>query len=212
MPSCPTGPFISGWRPPGSRPPGPFTVPGLRGASYHMDPETPATPSDTQPTAKPDGVSLPSTPRRRGPDRVPRRPRGTDGAEISVAGMAAQGISVRRIGRAMAISEGMVKEIRARPHVQTYVAECREATRHLLVDRVLSVAADTADWAADEAQAAHDPRTLKSLTGALLDLERVSASASGESRPVTQVAVVNQMGEEAAELIRALLGSHLGAK
>ena len=91
------------------------------------------------------GGSSSPTPRRRGPDRVPRRPKGVDGAELSVAGMAAQGISVRRIGRAMTLSEATVKEILARPHVQTWVAECREATRHLLVDRVLAVAADTAD-------------------------------------------------------------------
>ena len=129
------------------------------------------------------------------------------GQEIPAAQMAAAGISKTRIAEALGISKSAAETILARPHVQEYVQQVREATRHITLSTVQNAQIQVGDWLR-ETIASRDPRAFDSITRGMHALEKTSASASGETRPGnTQVAVINAgtLTEEAQALIRALI-------
>ena len=99
-----------------------------------------------------------------------------------------------------------VDAILSHPHVQEFMTQCREATRTITLAGVAEVQAKAMTWLGKTVDA-EDAKSFDSVSRGVLALEKTASSASGESRPTMQVAVVNagQESEEVRALIRALV-------
>ena len=129
----------------------------------------------------------------------------TPAEEEQIARMAAAGATKTSIAARLRRSLDVVNATLAMPAVQEFMLQCREATRAITLAGVQQTQSKAMGWL-DEIVDLRDPRAFDSVSRGILNLEKTGASASGESRPQVQVAVVNQQqeSEEIRSLIRAL--------
>src|SRR3990167_461262 len=123
---------------------------------------------------------------RKGPRTLPPTP----AEEEQVARLAAAGIAKMHIQKSLRLSQEMVNTILGMPHVQEFMQQTQVKAM---------------DWL-EQTVDAKDARAFDVVSRGVLSLEKTAASASGESRPNVQVAVINQQTEsaEVQALIRAL--------
>ena len=138
---------------------------------------------------------------RKGPRTLPPTP----AEEEQVARLAAAGIAKMHIQKSLRLSQEMVNTILGMPHVQEFMQQVREATRAITLAGIQQTQVKAMDWL-EQTVDAKDARAFDVVSRGVLSLEKTAASASGESRPNVQVAVINQQTEsaEVQALIRAL--------
>lgn len=147
-------------------------------------------------------------PIRRSPGHGVRKkplPVPTPAEEETVARLVAAGASKALLRRTLRLGHETVETILSHPHVQEFITQCREATRAITLAGVADVQAKAMTWLG-KTVAVEDARSFDSVSRGVLALEKTASSASGESRPSVQVAVLNaqQESEEVRALIRAL--------
>ena len=144
---------------------------------------------------------------KRGPDRRPRlrkRRVRTEADAISAAALVAAGLSRQRISTALGVSMAMVEGIAKDPGMHAFITKVREAIRAETLAGLQTVQGPILDWIGDSVNG-KDAKTFDYVTRGLSALEKVAASASGETRPQpTTVNVVGNVTAEAHELIEAL--------
>jgi predicted transcriptional regulator len=154
----------------------------------------------------------------RGPDKKPRRkyPKRGEGAradlgmgqEMLVGQMKSLGVGNHKIADMLRISRSSVNTILARPQVQEFISQTREAIRHVTLAQVQQAQEGVGDWLKEVIQS-KDAKSFDSVARGVLALEKTSASASGENRPVgTQIAIVT--GESQREQMGGMLKELLG--
>lgn len=154
----------------------------------------------------------------RGPDLQPRKRRpkyGPNaradlgmGQDMLVGQMKALGVGNKKIAEMLRMSTTSVQTIIARPHVQEFITQTREAIRHVTLAQIQQAQEGVGDWLKDLIQS-RDSKSFDSVARGVLALEKTSASASGENRPVgTQIAIVT--GESQREQMSGMLKELLG--
>ena len=129
----------------------------------------------------------------------------TPAAEETVARLMAAGASKGAVQRSLHLGREAVEKILSYPHVQEFMAQCREATRAITLAGVAHVQAQAMEWLGNTVEQ-KDSRAFDSVSRGVLALEKTGSSASGEARANVQVAVLNTQQEsaEVQALIRAL--------
>lgn len=119
--------------------------------------------------------------------------------------MAVAGITQSMIAHRLRLSVATVSEILSTPHVQEFMLQCREAIRTITLAGIAQTQGKALEWL-EQTVDTKDARSFDSVSRGVFSLEKTAASASGETRPHVQVAVVNQQteSEEVKALIRAL--------
>ena len=145
---------------------------------------------------------------RHGLPRTPPKKRTlppTPAEEEQAARMAAAGATKKMIGDRLRMTWEQVNAILSTPHVQEFMAQCREATRAITLAGIQQTQTKAMGWLEKTVDDA-DHRAFDAVSRGVFSLEKTAASASGETRPNVQVAVVNQQTEsdEIKALIRAL--------
>ena len=166
--------------------------------------------SQTPPRRKPGRPRIhPKKEPTRLPYRVKRRKspvRITPAVEISVAAMAAAGVPRHRVAKALNISPTTALDVMHRPSTQELISEMRETIRRVALEGVKGLSRNAWDWANDVAREKADPRAFDALSRSLLSMEKLSSSASGESRKVEGVFTHEAVAptEELRALLKAL--------
>ena len=129
----------------------------------------------------------------------------TPAEEEQAARMAAAGATKKMIGERLRMTWEMVNAILSTPHVQEFMVQCREATRAITLAGIQQTQTKAMGWL-EETVDNKDARSFDAVSRGVFSLEKTAASASGETRPNVQVAVVNQQteSEEIKALIRVL--------
>jgi len=151
--------------------------------------------------------------KHRGPDKKPRRkyPKRGPGAradlgmgqEMIVGQMKSLGVSTHKIADMLRMSRASVNTILARPQVQEFISQTREAIRHVTLAQVQQAQENIGTWLQEVIQS-RDPKAFDAISRGVLALEKTSSSASGENRPVgTQIAIVT--GESQREQMGGML-------
>lgn len=140
------------------------------------------------------------------PGRRPRTATSGRNEQLAVT-LHLQGHENAGIAKALDISRDSVSLILNRPHVKEFMAQAREAAKAVVLAGVVQTQAKAMQWLDQVATKKDDPKAFDAVARGIQSLERTGASASGETRPQVQVAVINQtqVGEEAKALIAALL-------
>ena len=160
------------------------------------------------PTYRRDDRFIRKSPRHGLPRNPPKKKRilpPTPAEEEQAARMAAAGATKKMIGDRLRMTWEQVNAILSTPHVQEFMAQCREATRAITLAGIQQTQTKAMGWLEKTVDDA-DHRAFDAVSRGVFSLEKTAASASGETRPNVQVAVVNQQteSEEIKALIRAL--------
>lgn len=158
--------------------------------------------STATPSSRPRTSGEPSTRRRakKAPTKV------TPAVEISIAAMGAAGVSRRQTARALKISPDTVQEVMHRPTTQGLITEMRDVIKRVALEGIKGLSQNAWAWATQIARDQRDPRAFDAVARSLLSMEKLSSSASGESRKIegTFTHDLADPSEELSQLIQAL--------
>lgn len=151
------------------------------------------TSGERTPTARDDKKAPSNSSARRAEKTATRKPRrkAQEGIIASqsawmqngVAMMRAEGMSQEKISKALDLSPNTVSRMLDSPKVQSRVSELREIHRLVTQEKMASIVDKT--WALTEKTLDDkDPQDFMRMTAGLSNLEKVSASASGEKQKV----------------------------
>jgi Homeodomain-like domain-containing protein len=102
--------------------------------------------------------------------------------------LAASGHTQPAIAKALGISVRSVQRILADPLAKQALADLRLVLRVQALQGAQAIVPDAQTWLAEVVKAKTSAKDADALSRALLNLEKVAASASGENRPLTQPA------------------------
>jgi hypothetical protein len=131
---------------------------------------------------------------KRGPDKSRRVRKGeqpTQAEVMHVATLAGAGENKSGIARATMMSTQLVQKILDRPDIKDYIQKCRDAFKSIAMDSLVQVQLDTLDWAKDVASTRSSAKDLELVTRSIVNMDKVTSSASGENKP--QINVNNQI-------------------
>jgi hypothetical protein len=100
--------------------------------------------------------------------------------------LAASGHTQSAIAKALGISVRSVQRILADPLAKQALADLRLVLRVQALQGAQAIVPDTQTWLAEVVKAKTSAKDADALSRALLNLEKVAASASGENRPQAQ--------------------------
>ena len=128
-------------------------------------------------------------------------------AQLAAASMAIGGARARDIARALDLTIPQVETLLNRPDTKEFILTVREQIKGETVSGILKANKHALDWLGQLAKAKEDPKGLQAVAGAIANMEKITASLTGEARPQVSVqnAVITQPTAEASAELKELL-------
>ncbi len=109
------------------------------------------------------------------------------GEQLAAGAMAGVGFGETQIANTFGLKRTHVKSLLAHPDTQEFVKAVREQAKVLGSRGILKATKASYKWLGEVAKAKEDPKAFAAITSGIANMEKVSASLSGESRPQTTI-------------------------